>query len=427
MSPRYEQGIKLTGLLFLHRISDNRMSGTLQRNTQIFEMVCGPGALQNVILVTTMWNTVNIVTGSMREKELRTDFWKSMISSGSQIARFDYTYQSAWKILNKFTGDPRSLLLQREMVEERKTLAQTTAGTAHFQWLQQLVTQFLDIFATLRRLFPGLPKRSGTGGEQQQGMAEGSTADTDAKSPVINEPIDEKASYGVGEIPLAIKDPWLHFAYPDTSRYDTVLVELARSARRSFEIIELRQKQRRLVCCLISGKSGNCSSFQIIYRSGQPLVEEIVDQIAKQGPNYYKAIQKSAKTAQRGCLFAMDAIDFCGRLLKGGDSFEKLKSGLGNIKDVAKNAHQDALEMNQQFKDVRVELFKVRFMLVTPSTFNKLSTLLDLERHTPWCNQYVGFPSLHRSSDICSAASQVARWIKMSWHNSKRRAMIWVT
>jgi len=31
-----------------------------------------------------------------------------------------------------------------------------------------------------------------------------------------------------------------------------------------------------------------------------------------------------------------------------------------------KNAHQDALEMNQQFKDVRVELFKVRFTLITP-------------------------------------------------------------
>jgi archaellum component FlaC len=64
----------------------------------------------------------------------------------------------------------------------------------------------------------------------------------------------------------------------------------------------------------------------------------------------------------------MDAIDFCRRLLKAEDSFGRLKSGLDNIKDVAKNAHQDALEMNRQFKDIRVELFKVHSMLITPPT-----------------------------------------------------------
>ncbi|KIM73973.1 hypothetical protein PILCRDRAFT_715328 [Piloderma croceum F 1598] len=85
----------------------------------------------------------------------------------------------------------------------------------------------------------------------------------------------------------------------------------------------------------------------------------MVDKIAKQGPGYYRAIQKSAETARRGCSFASDAIDFCKRLLKADDSVETLRAGLEDIKEAAKYAHRDAQEMYQQCKDVRVELFKI--------------------------------------------------------------------
>jgi hypothetical protein len=163
------------------------MTATSQRNTDIFEMVCGPGALQNVILVTTMWDTIDMATGSKREEELRTDFWQSMITYGSRIARFEFTYQSAWKILNQFTGDSLPLLLQEEMVEQNKSLPQTTAGSAHFQWLHELTTQFRDIFVTLRRLFVGFPKRPKIGVQPGEKMA-----NTEAGEGV-NLPTDERA------------------------------------------------------------------------------------------------------------------------------------------------------------------------------------------------------------------------------------------
>jgi hypothetical protein len=157
----------LTGLLFLQRISDNRMTGTSQKNTRLFEMVCGTGALQNVILVTTMWNAVDETTGSAREKDLQTHFWDSMITSGSRVARFDYTYQSAWSILNQFTGDLRPLLLQKEMVEDKKPLAQTSVGIALFQILDQLVKQFRDTIFALRQRLRIVTKRSEIGKEIQ--------------------------------------------------------------------------------------------------------------------------------------------------------------------------------------------------------------------------------------------------------------------
>jgi hypothetical protein len=104
----------------------------------------------------------------------------------------------------------------------------------------------------------------------------------------------------------------------------------------------------------------------------------MVDKIAKQGPHHYRAIQKSAETARRGCSFASDAIDFCKRLLKAEDSVETLRAGLDGIKEVAKYAHQDAQDMHQQFKDIRVELFKVLATSPTCNGFLRHQILKDI-------------------------------------------------
>jgi hypothetical protein len=209
-------------------------------------MVCGSGALKNVILVTTLWDTIDMATGSLREEESRTDFWKAMITYGSQIARLEYTYQSAWKILNQFTGDALPLLLQKEMAEEKKSLPQTTAGSAHFQWLRQLATQFRDIFVAFQRLFPGFPKRPEIGVQPWEKMA--NTEAGEGVNPLTDERALQLMPFQMGDMPPINKDlcKLFLFAHHDNSHYDP-LVELANSSRRSFEIIELWQKQRGFV------------------------------------------------------------------------------------------------------------------------------------------------------------------------------------
>jgi hypothetical protein len=157
MPSSYERGIMLTGLLFLHRISDNRMAKTLLQNTQMFEKLCGSGALQNVIFVTTMWDEVDELTGSMREEKLRANVWASMIASGSQMARFDATYRSAWQILDQLNGVHRPLQLQVEMVDEKKALAQTAAGFVLFQLVDRFITQFRAMIIALRLLLHRTP------------------------------------------------------------------------------------------------------------------------------------------------------------------------------------------------------------------------------------------------------------------------------
>jgi hypothetical protein len=68
----YKGKVTLAGVIYMHRISDIRMSGTARRNFTMFRKLCGENALSNVVLVTTMWgNLVDMEEGEARERELQ--------------------------------------------------------------------------------------------------------------------------------------------------------------------------------------------------------------------------------------------------------------------------------------------------------------------------------------------------------------------
>ncbi|KZP32013.1 hypothetical protein FIBSPDRAFT_944598 [Athelia psychrophila] len=140
----YKRKMLLTGILFLHRISDNRMSGSALRNTDMFQMLCGDSGLPNIVLVTTMWDQVTKEAGEMREKELRDTFWQPMIDKHSRTARFRHTTESAWEVLSQFTKEhrPIKLKIQTQMVDEGIPLSKTAAGSFLGLWLIVLSKQF---------------------------------------------------------------------------------------------------------------------------------------------------------------------------------------------------------------------------------------------------------------------------------------------
>ena len=63
------------------------MAGTSLKNLQVFRKLCGKDALDKVYLTTTMWDEVESSVGERRLNELKTVYWKVMISQGAQIAR----------------------------------------------------------------------------------------------------------------------------------------------------------------------------------------------------------------------------------------------------------------------------------------------------------------------------------------------------
>ncbi|WQF90245.1 Putative GTP binding domain, P-loop containing nucleoside triphosphate hydrolase [Colletotrichum destructivum] len=134
MSRMYEDGKKLAGIIYLHRISDNRMTGSALRNLRMFKELCGENAYKHVVLATSMWSKENFGVAKRREHELIGDggFWAEMATRGSPVRRW-HNCDSAFEVIDLLMSEkeahgPATLQIQRELVDEQKRLERTAAG-----------------------------------------------------------------------------------------------------------------------------------------------------------------------------------------------------------------------------------------------------------------------------------------------------------
>lgn len=130
---RHQHGRKLQGVIYLHRISDNRMAGSATRNLRFFAQLCGDEALGNCAITTNMWSLVSPQVGGEREQELKSkdNFFKPMLSQGASLFRHDNTIESAHKVIQHLLHKtPMVLTIQRELVDEKKRVFETKAGAA---------------------------------------------------------------------------------------------------------------------------------------------------------------------------------------------------------------------------------------------------------------------------------------------------------
>lgn len=123
-------GHQLRGIVYLHRITDNRMHGTAMRNLDLFKKLVGENALSNVVFATTMWgNVTNISEANGRDSELREEYWGDMMSKGSSATRFDGTTASAQGVVSMLLGKRNIVLkVQEQLVDHKMSLNQTAAG-----------------------------------------------------------------------------------------------------------------------------------------------------------------------------------------------------------------------------------------------------------------------------------------------------------
>ncbi|PCD26693.1 hypothetical protein AU210_013115 [Fusarium oxysporum f. sp. radicis-cucumerinum] len=131
LTKTYEDNIKLSGILYLHRITDRRMGESAKKNLMMFRKLCGEESLMNVILVTTMWEDEYAAIGERREQELIATggFWGALVEEGAQINRHYNTRSSAMPLLRTIAKSDRvTISIQKEMVSEHKDLNKTEAG-----------------------------------------------------------------------------------------------------------------------------------------------------------------------------------------------------------------------------------------------------------------------------------------------------------
>ncbi|KAF8423557.1 P-loop containing nucleoside triphosphate hydrolase protein [Tirmania nivea] len=125
----YRTGVTISGVLYFHRISDERMQGSTLRNLRAFEAICGDASMRNVAFVTTYWDRVSLAVGEERETELKEAYWMVMIQKGANMARFDGTLEGAKRIVRSLQSREDTVLaIQREVVIDKRELSKTDVG-----------------------------------------------------------------------------------------------------------------------------------------------------------------------------------------------------------------------------------------------------------------------------------------------------------
>ncbi|KAL9622433.1 MAG: hypothetical protein Q9160_003278 [Pyrenula sp. 1 TL-2023] len=143
LSISYANRICISGIIFLHSISDNRVSGSKRRNITMFREVVGEAAYENVAIATTMWRKGEYDAGARRENQLCQDYFNDILAGGGRMSRLasgvggsaeeeDKARLEALEIVShlmaRAKAGPVVLKIQSEIVDERKTLDQTAAG-----------------------------------------------------------------------------------------------------------------------------------------------------------------------------------------------------------------------------------------------------------------------------------------------------------
>ncbi|KAF8557847.1 hypothetical protein OG21DRAFT_1406224 [Imleria badia] len=159
----YQKQKLLSGILYLHRITDNRMAGTPLKNLRMFRKLCGKDALDKVYLTTTMWDEVDQSVGEKRLNELGAEYWKAMIDQGAQIVRCRNDDDSPKKIIQQILDQEttrKAVLLQKEMADLKTELRETEAGQELYSQLEKLVEKQMALLQRIDKERKASPEGS---------------------------------------------------------------------------------------------------------------------------------------------------------------------------------------------------------------------------------------------------------------------------
>ncbi|KAF9352060.1 hypothetical protein BGX26_010039 [Mortierella sp. AD094] len=124
----YKADFRISGIIYLHNITDTRMRGSSFTNLQMFARLCGEQSYRNVVMLTGRWDSMELADAVEKENELKEKFWKEYLDAGCQLDRYG-DRNDLVRIFEAILQKPPVVLdIQREMVVEGKPLDKTVAG-----------------------------------------------------------------------------------------------------------------------------------------------------------------------------------------------------------------------------------------------------------------------------------------------------------
>ena len=128
----FEKGQLLSGMVYLHCITNTRVAGSARRALHLFQRICGEDNYKNVILATTFWNSIAHCEkiGVDREQQLLCSdgFWKCMKEKGAQTTRLARDYKTILPALMEMAAKPKVTLGIQDELNKGCSLERTMAG-----------------------------------------------------------------------------------------------------------------------------------------------------------------------------------------------------------------------------------------------------------------------------------------------------------
>ncbi|KAI4267762.1 MAG: hypothetical protein LQ337_008197 [Flavoplaca oasis] len=144
MKSSYQDKMFLSGIIYLHAISDTRMTHSSLQNLRMFRKLVGDHNLKNVILATTKWSVTPLEDGLRREKDLTSEkgFWNTMMAAGSVVRQFENSAASAQSLVEEILHLQEKIVpkIQKEVMDGKK-LADTEAGAYIEEAIARLQTK----------------------------------------------------------------------------------------------------------------------------------------------------------------------------------------------------------------------------------------------------------------------------------------------
>ena len=141
LSAQHKSGQLLSGIIYLHPISRNRVQGSTMTQMRVFKELCGTESYQNVVLGTTFWETVDMADAKTREKQLFSTpgFLGDMIDFGVKTVRISKDREVCIKLVKYFAEkDPVPLRIQTDVAAAAGGVDASRAAAALSAELEQL-------------------------------------------------------------------------------------------------------------------------------------------------------------------------------------------------------------------------------------------------------------------------------------------------
>lgn len=162
LAQSYRDGLMLSGVIYLHRISAPRMEGSSMRNLRMFRKLCGEDFLHNVVIGTTFWGTVDEEIGAAREKGLLESgkFFGELKERGCKIVRIPQEVEGCLAILENFANKRPSIMRIQQELLEGKSIDRTEASSEIGKELAELQRQNVEKFQAAKKTMQNVVLKS---------------------------------------------------------------------------------------------------------------------------------------------------------------------------------------------------------------------------------------------------------------------------